>query len=96
MTIFAFMPKGKFIPILPLCIEGKFYAKAVVVYITTAFCITGFGHGYFYKVTPFMHKGKIAWHKIIPFTHFAFVHNYANAVIEYTTTAFYANKKNSL
>jgi len=32
------MPKGKiFTPIMPLCIKGKFYAKAVVVYITTAF-----------------------------------------------------------
>ena len=40
----AFMPKGKiFMLIMPLCIKGKFYAKAVVVYITTAFYAIEFG-----------------------------------------------------
>ena len=28
---------------MPLCIKGKFYAKAVVVYITTAFYAVEFG-----------------------------------------------------
>jgi len=28
---------------MPLCIKGKFYAKAVVVYITTAFYAIEFG-----------------------------------------------------
>jgi len=43
---------------------GEFYAKAVVVYITTAFYATGFGvnplvksHGYFYKSYSYI-KGK--------------------------------------
>jgi len=30
-------------PIMPLCIKGKFYAKAVVVYIMTAFYSIQFG-----------------------------------------------------
>ena len=30
-------------PIMPLCIKGKFYAKAVVVFITTAFYAIEFG-----------------------------------------------------
>ena len=28
---------------MPLCIKGKFYAKAVIVYITTAFYAIEFG-----------------------------------------------------
>jgi len=35
--------KGNFTPIMPLFIKGKFYAKAVVVYITTAFYTIEFG-----------------------------------------------------
>ena len=30
-------------PIMPLCIKGKLYAKAVIVYITTAFYAIEFG-----------------------------------------------------
>jgi len=44
MANIAFMPKGEnFTPFMPLCIKGKFYAKAVVVYITTAFYAIEFG-----------------------------------------------------
>ena len=43
--ILPFMPKLRenFTPIMPLCIKGKFYAKAVIVYITTAFYSIEFG-----------------------------------------------------
>ena len=44
MANIAFVHKGKiFTPFMPLCIKGKFYAIAVVMYITTAFYAMGFG-----------------------------------------------------
>ena len=33
--------RKNFTPIMPLCLEGEWYAKAVVLYITTAFYATG-------------------------------------------------------
>ena len=38
--------KGNFTPFMPLCIKGKFYAMAVIMYITTAFYAMGFGVKY--------------------------------------------------